>query len=177
MGGTSYWIQHLVFPGRLVSESEPLSSSSKHSRTADVHQPQSDSMSRSVSCLQKGALELFTNLPEHPPSASKESEAAWKLYALLSELDPITSSRWHWRDTRKILRSLQIIKETGRRASDVMAEQTTNPSKGKPRSAVFRKLPFIICSRLIMPDSPHCFSGYIPSLLNLMRGLTAASIR
>jgi tRNA dimethylallyltransferase len=99
-------------------------------------------MSRSVSYLEKDSLELFTNLPEHPP-ASKESEAAWKLYALLSELDPITSSRWHWRDTRKILRSLQIIKETGRRASDIMAEQTMNPSQGKPRSAVFRKLPFI----------------------------------
>lgn len=132
-------------------------------------------MSCSVSGLEKDTLELFTNLPEHPPSASKESEAAWKLYALLSELDPITSSRWHWRDTRKVLRSLQIIKETGRRASDVMAEQTMNPSQGKPRSAAFRKLPFIIW--LIILDSAHCFSGYIQSLLSLMRGLTAASIR
>lgn len=174
MGGTSYWIQHLVFPGRLVSEREPLSSSPKHSCTIDVLQQQSDSMSRSVSCLEKDTLELFTNLPEHPP-ASKESEAAWKLYALLLELDPITSSRWHWRDTRKILRSLQIIKETGRRASDVMAEQTMNPSQGNPRSAVFPKLHLL--PRLIMPDSAHCFSGCIPSLLTSTRGLTAASIR
>jgi tRNA dimethylallyltransferase len=176
VGGTSYWIQNLIFPGRLVSESKSLSSSPKHSWTTDVLQQQSDDISRSISLLEKGTLELFINLPEHPPSASKEPEAAWKLYALLSNLDPITSSRWHWRDTRKILRSLQIIKETGRKASDVMAEQTMDPSQGQPRSAVSCTLLFI-CSRLIMLDSALCFSGYIPSLLTLMSVLTAASIR
>jgi tRNA dimethylallyltransferase len=124
----------LIFPGRLVSESEALSSSPEHSCTAEVLQQQSDAMTRSVSNLDKGFLELFINLPEHPPSASKEPEAAWQLYALLSELDPTTGSQWHWRDTRKVLRSLQIIKETGRKASDVMAEQSLNPSQGKPRS-------------------------------------------
>ncbi len=176
VGGTSYWIQHLIFPGRLVSESEPLSSSPEHSCTAEVLQQQSDAMARSVSNLDKDFLKLFINLPEHPPSASKEPEDAWQLYALLSELDPTTGSRWHWRDTRKIIRSLQIIRETGRKASDVMAEQSLNPSQGKPRSAVLCQQPFIRPS-LIIPDSPHCFFGYTPSLLTSMSDLIAASTR
>lgn len=176
MGGTSYWIQHLVFPGRLVSESEPLSSSPEHSCTAEVLQRQSDAMTRSVSNLDKGLLEVFTNLPEHPPSASKEPDAAWQLYALLSELDSTTGSRWHWRDTRKILRSLQIIKETGRKASDVMEEQSLNPLQGKPRFAILCQQLFIHLS-LIVLDSAHCFFGCTPSLLTSMSGLVAASTR
>ncbi|KAK2467099.1 hypothetical protein APHAL10511_001357 [Amanita phalloides] len=131
VGGTSYWIQHLLFPGHLLSEGKLLSPPG--SRTDNAIQEQSAFMTRSISSLKTENLELFTNLPDLPPSAAEAPKDAWRLYTLLSELDPAMSNRWHWRDTRKVLRSLQIIKESGRKASDVIAEQATNPLHGKPR--------------------------------------------
>ncbi|KAF8626162.1 hypothetical protein AX15_005053 [Amanita polypyramis BW_CC] len=134
VGGTSYWIQHLIFPGHLVSESKSLPSGAERSLCSDnILQQQTDTLNRSIDALNTELLELFTNLPEHPPSASTEPEAAWHLYTLLCELDPIIGGRWHWRDTRKVLRSLQIMKESGRRASDVITEQSKNTTQGKPR--------------------------------------------
>lgn len=63
--------------------------------------------------------ELFMDLPENP-----RPEQTFFLHSLLSALDPIMAARWHWRDTRKVLRSLEIIKENGCLASEVMAQQT-----------------------------------------------------
>lgn len=33
------------------------------------------------------------------------------------------ASRWHWRDTRKVLRSLKVLHDTGKRHSDWIREQ------------------------------------------------------
>lgn len=41
----------------------------------------------------------------------------------LQEVDPIMAERWHPNDRRKIHRSLEIFLTTGRRASDIYAEQ------------------------------------------------------
>jgi tRNA A37 N6-isopentenylltransferase MiaA len=46
------------------------------------------------------------------------------MYKLLQTLDPTVAARWHWRDTRKVSRSLKIIAETGRLPSDIIAEQS-----------------------------------------------------
>ncbi|KAK5133338.1 hypothetical protein LTR08_007863 [Meristemomyces frigidus] len=45
------------------------------------------------------------------------------LLAELKSVDPAMADRWHPRDRRKILRSLEIYLRTGKRASDVYAEQ------------------------------------------------------
>lgn len=148
VGGTSYWIQHLVFPGLLVSEGSP-SLATPHLGTSteppsqENFRPQSDLLAHSISLLKSDFLELFTNLPSQPPSASTDSSAAWKLYTLLSELDPVIASQWHWRDTRKVHRSLQIIKDTGKRASEIAAEQSKVGTWGTPR---FRTLIFWLYS-------------------------------
>jgi len=111
VGGTSYWIQHLVFPDRLVGK---------------------DSQPPSPSCLSENLLsklspderDLINKLPDPPPSASTDPDSALAMHRLLQALDPTVASRWHWRDTRKVLRSLRIIAETGRLPSEVIAEQS-----------------------------------------------------
>lgn len=41
----------------------------------------------------------------------------------LKEVDPVMADKWHPNDRRKISRSLEIFLQTGRRASDIYAEQ------------------------------------------------------
>ncbi|THH15883.1 hypothetical protein EW146_g4666 [Bondarzewia mesenterica] len=118
VGGTSYWIQHLIFPNRLSAD--PSSSSALSSAIPAV----SDVLAKSLASLPPDLLNLFNNLPESPPSASEDPEAAFALHSLLSALDLPVASRWHWRDTRKVLRSLAIMKESGRRPSDIITEQS-----------------------------------------------------
>ena len=120
VGGTSYWIQHLLFPDRLPS----ATSTSPHSQP-----PYEAKLAESVSQLAPASKDLLSHLPKMPPSAAGDPEAAFALFALLKELDEPSASRWHWKDTRKVLRSLEIIKETGKRASDVISEQSQTPVK------------------------------------------------
>lgn len=108
VGGTSYWIQHLIFPDRLVGkESQPFHSSEGL-----------------LSKLSPEEKDLFNKLPDPPPSASTDPDGALAIHKLLQALDPAVASRWHWRDTRKVLRSLRIIAETGRLPSEIIAEQS-----------------------------------------------------
>lgn len=68
--------------------------------------------------------ELFNALPVVPPSAVNNPGAALALYNLLKALDPPVAARWHWRDTRKVLRNLVIMKESGRKVSEIFQEQS-----------------------------------------------------
>ncbi|KAJ7074395.1 tRNA isopentenyltransferase [Mycena amicta] len=117
VGGTSYWMQHLIFPDRL-SGMQP----EKSSRL-------SDSVIAAVAALPPELLNLFNNLPPQPPDAALDPEAAFSLHLLLQNLDPQMATRWHWKDTRKVFRSLSILKETGRRPSEIVSEQSKIVSK------------------------------------------------
>ncbi|EPQ54855.1 tRNA isopentenyltransferase [Gloeophyllum trabeum ATCC 11539] len=117
VGGTAYWMQHLIFPDRLAKMTEP------RGRAGDI--VLSEELLEHVSKLPQELRELIYALPEEPPDASIDPQAAFCLHSLLNALDPIVASRWHWKDTRKVLRSLEIIKETGRRPSDVWSEQSS----------------------------------------------------
>jgi tRNA dimethylallyltransferase len=121
VGGTSYWIQHLIFPDRLMSSPSTASwqSQGKKEVEGQVNDPE--------------LLRLFHSLPVSPPSAGADPEAAFKMHSLLAVLDPVMAARWHWRDTRKVLRSLEIIKDTGRKASDIVAEQSSRTAFNEPR--------------------------------------------
>ena len=68
--------------------------------------------------------DLFDRLPDPPPSASADPDGALAMHRLLQALDPAVASRWHWRDTRKVFRSLRIIAETGKQPSEIFAEQS-----------------------------------------------------
>jgi tRNA dimethylallyltransferase len=108
VGGTSYWIQHLIFPNRLPTPS----------------QSSSDSVARSIANLPPDLLELFNALPEQSPSAASHPQEAMLLHKLLTALDEPVAQRWHWKDTRKVMGSLRVIKDTGRTPSEVIAEQS-----------------------------------------------------
>jgi len=82
------------------------------------------SLQDSVSQLTPNLFNLWTALPESPPTAGTHPEDALSLHELLQALDPPVASRWHWRDTRKVLRSLQIMKETKRTPSEIISEQS-----------------------------------------------------
>lgn len=59
------------------------------------------------------------NSVQHP-ILNDTTEAMWEK---LKEVDPVMADRWHPNDRRKIRRSLEIFLTTGRRASEIYAEQ------------------------------------------------------
>lgn len=116
-GGTLYWIQHLLFPERLVPSVSQLTSNSP-----------SLSLAHNISTLPPNLASIYASLPPRNTVPLLTEENASSLHALLAHLDPEMASRWHWRDSRKILRSLEITKETGLRASDVLRSQDNKRS-------------------------------------------------
>ncbi|KAF9257804.1 tRNA isopentenyltransferase [Marasmius fiardii PR-910] len=134
VGGTSYWIQHLLFPDRLVRDLTSVTGSGtqaddRSSSSSPV--PMSDDMRKAIATLPPDLLDLFNSLPDPAPSADADPEAAYALYNLLKALDASVAERWHWKDTRKVLRSLRIIQDTGRRPSEMIEQQSAN--RVKPR--------------------------------------------
>lgn len=127
VGGTSYWIQHLIFPNRLVAST---SESSKDMQW-------SEALKKSITSLPPELVTLLHNLPYEAPSAKLDPDQAFQMYKLLSALDPIMSQRWHWKDTRKVLRSLEILKESGRLPSSIITEQSaSNVQDSQPRYGI-----------------------------------------
>ncbi|KAJ3556429.1 hypothetical protein NP233_g11981 [Leucocoprinus birnbaumii] len=129
VGGTSYWIQHLVFSDRLIGSPAQTTSTTSTMAVKTPHKSPQDLQHLVSQITEQELVQLFITLPESPPSASSDADAAFKLHTLLNQIDPVMASRWHWRDTRKVLRSLEIIKETGRKASDIVAEQASRNAK------------------------------------------------
>ncbi|KAF9567645.1 tRNA isopentenyltransferase [Agrocybe pediades] len=127
VGGTAYWIQHLIFPNRLISKD---SSTPSESATPPEW---SASLLSSIASLPPELLSLLENLPAEAPSAKTDPDGAFRLHTLLSILDPVMSQRWHWKDTRKVLRNLEIIKESKTRPSEILHQQSSEASNAKPR--------------------------------------------
>ncbi|KAG6891155.1 hypothetical protein C0992_010143 [Termitomyces sp. T32_za158] len=152
VGGTSYWMQHLIFPNRLSVDT--------NAQVPPPHPVMSQELAATIASLSPDLCTLFDALPEHPPSATADPDAAYKLHSLLSILDPVVANRWHWKDTRKVLRSLNVIKETGRRVSEIMLEQTKDPSASKPR---FIELGFPRDVFSVLAGFAHSVSGYMLS--------------
>ncbi|KAI0270040.1 tRNA isopentenyltransferase [Gloeopeniophorella convolvens] len=123
VGGTAYWVQHLIFPGRLAVE--PGRSSTTSISPSLERTTFSDELSSALLQASSDMRDLFKALPEVPPSAADDPGAALALHNLLRALDPIVADRWHWRDTRKVLRSLEIMRNSGRRTSEVFRDQSS----------------------------------------------------
>jgi tRNA dimethylallyltransferase len=117
VGGTTYWMQHLLFPNRLVS------GPSKQTNRENIEY--SPIVEQALASLSGEQRQLFNTLPVGNPGAETipSDDYSLLLHTLLSSIDPDMASRWHWRDTRKVLRNLQIIKESGQRASEIVREQ------------------------------------------------------
>jgi tRNA dimethylallyltransferase len=117
VGGSSYWVQHLLFPNRLVADLN------KQINTENVEY--FPIVKQALESLSGEQQQLFNTL--HLGNTRFDTplsdDYSLRLHTLLSSIDPDMASRWHWRDTRRVLRNLQIIKETGQRASDVVRGQ------------------------------------------------------
>lgn len=111
VGGTAYWLQHLLFPDRLAALKDGSGTPGP-----------SPSFKQALASLSPEQHHIFdalaTIVPESTPPA-----LALSLHGLLTTLDPIIANRWHWKDTRKVLRSLEIIQEHQSLASEVFAAQ------------------------------------------------------
>lgn len=96
VGGTHYYTQAVLFKDQLVGEGVSDSED-------EVNSPKD-----LPSTSQKWPI------LDAPPEVMMEK---------LKEVDPAMAERWHPRDARKIRRSLEIYFQTGRRASEIYAEQ------------------------------------------------------
>lgn len=117
VGGTSYYLQHLLLPGGLIAvEQEEVNSATMQ----DIE---------TIILLQGQTLteEQRAHFRTFSQTASQGSDACaldnLTMWQLLRALDPAMASRWHVRDHRKVHRSLSVLLETGRRHSDIIAEQ------------------------------------------------------
>ncbi|KAI0781243.1 tRNA isopentenyltransferase [Trametes elegans] len=132
VGGTSYWIQHLIFPERMASLEKP-----EDGAVSSQDIPLSESFAKALAALPPEMLALFNDLPENAPTADDDPTLAHRLHDLLAAIDPLVSQRWHWRDSRKVLTSLRIILENRRLASEVMKEQSTTIPRPRYRTLCF----------------------------------------
>ncbi|KAL2268996.1 hypothetical protein VTJ83DRAFT_3842 [Remersonia thermophila] len=98
VGGTSYYLDGLLFEGRVVEDSPTAGGDGGGGGVASVRE----------------------ELAAKHPILNASAEA---MLAKLREVDPVMADRWHPNDVRKIRTSLEIYLSTGRRASDIYAEQ------------------------------------------------------
>jgi len=111
VGGTTYYVQHFLFPGQLVSQTAPASALSP-------------AMQARIGALPPDLHTLWTEMIAGParedlPLASHASQ----LWALLHALDPDSAQRWHYNDFRKVYRSLRILYESGKPQSEWLHAQ------------------------------------------------------
>ncbi|GBB86451.1 hypothetical protein RclHR1_12890006 [Rhizophagus clarus] len=63
------------------------------------------------------------------------------VYERLQEVDPVMASKWHWNDTRRVRRSLQVYLETGKPHSEWIKQQNLPEVKASslrfPRTCIF----------------------------------------
>ena len=95
VGGTHYYTQAVLFKDQLVGEG---------SDDEDGPEP-------------------FKELPSTSDKWPILESSPEVLMEKLREVDPVMAERWHPKDARKIRRSLEIYFQTGRRASEIYAEQ------------------------------------------------------
>ncbi|KAF2225758.1 IPP transferase-domain-containing protein [Elsinoe ampelina] len=106
VGGTHYYTQSLLFHDRLTGESQAKETDSAQAEV-DLDTDVSTTGSYEDVKTKFSILEASTE----------------EILSRLKEVDPVMASRWHPNDRRKIQRSLEIWLQTGRRASDIYAEQ------------------------------------------------------
>ncbi|OQO14558.1 hypothetical protein B0A48_01437 [Cryoendolithus antarcticus] len=94
VGGTHYYTQSLLFKDALAT-------------TKDSDTP----------------AETQAFVPDLAAKYPILNESDERLMEELEKVDPVMAKRWHPKDRRKIQRSLEIWLQTGRRASDMYAEQ------------------------------------------------------
>jgi len=109
VGGTHYYTQSLLFNESLVHLDDALDSEDE----GNAKEAEADSDQR------------------WPILAASTPE----ILAKLNEIDPLIAQRWHPNDRRKIRRSMEIFLQTGRKPSDIYAEQEARRAGNKNQEA------------------------------------------
>ena len=122
-GGTTYYLQHLLFPGRLVTSKKP--------DTSDTNRdPEVEAIVLSLPVEERNILDLASHKTTSKELLGNQEGDPLQLWKLLQKLDPDMAARWHWKDIRKISNSLRVIAETGRRHSEWI--QAQDSQRGDP---------------------------------------------
>jgi tRNA dimethylallyltransferase len=131
VGGTHYYTQSLLFRDRLAeAEGDGEGEEGNKKDREEAQGPTED-------------------LEDKYPILKESTE---KLLETLQDVDPVMAERWHPNDRRKIQRSLEIYLQTGRKASEIYAEQrlaqstsrSADPSSGEDSGLRFPTLLFWI---------------------------------
>ena len=151
VGGTTYYLQNLIFPNQLVSEP----SQAQQSTTTPIDSPRSmddisafpPSLREAIENLPEELRQLFLVLPAVPATSTPDDfpnpfplyllpprlrspdTLTPALYRLLQLVDPLSAERWHWRDIRKVRRAIDIVWER-RRRNDVVSGQQEKSNEG-----------------------------------------------
>ena len=118
-GGTTYWIQHLLFP---LGKPPPTNVGKAFCPFPPTPSPNLptflDSLATPLTPSQHDLLYSLPTLPlDIPPNF------ALPLHQLLEAVDPKLAAKWHWKDTRKVVNSLIRVWNKGERESEVWAKQ------------------------------------------------------
>jgi len=129
VGGTTYYLQHLILPGRLVSvRSEDDEKDEDNIRPTSVQQfslidVEKIAQEKSRIPLMAEQVDLLYRIVNLSHSSTIEKMDQIEIWKLLNCLDEEMAKRWHFRDFRKITRSIKVLFETGRRHSELIVEQ------------------------------------------------------
>lgn len=151
-GGTHYFIQHFLFPPRELSFDRP-----REQQAARTANPLATRWTPPGPCPPTPAdmspelrklLETFwtpeASFPEArqnadmPKAATQSSRPTvtsdhelLSLWQLLDSIDPDEASRWHWRDGRKVRRSIERWWERGGGKVEPQARELTDGEDGR----------------------------------------------
>lgn len=138
VGGTMYFLQNLLFPGKLVSAEDVSASATSNPKGLHELDLWLRAAVESLPPALQDVLFVIQDLPnistpdgfaaDFPvhrlPQEYREAEKlSMGLHVALQAIDPDMAARWHWRDIRKVRRSVEVALQTGKRHSQIMLEQ------------------------------------------------------
>lgn len=140
-GGTHYYIHHLLFQNKLIKTDDL--SAKPHSLSTNPHPDFYDLISP-LSSSDKGVIMGLPSIKEsqYTDVDSHNTPLYSHLHRILSLIDPVTASRWHIKDFRKVRRSLEIIWENGKKRSDIELEQKASKSSDTLSQTKYKNLVF-----------------------------------
>lgn len=89
--------------------------------------------------LWEAALQDDASSPLARPEELEDTRSLWEL---LKKVDPAMALRWHYKDARKVLRSIRVLQTTGKRQSEWIAEQDARDQHADETSSPWRVLIF-----------------------------------
>lgn len=141
VGGTTYYVQHLLFPGRLVSKADEEAEVRAH---AAKYGPVVEARLAALPAELRALWDMLGSDAVRVNAAPDAKPA--ELWTLLHHVDPESASRWHYRDERKVYRSLRILYDTGipqsawlsvQDAHEHEQEHDARDVRARPRRLVF----------------------------------------